>query len=160
MNTITLSSFWQFSLTLYKNDLVQTTLLHFQNEYTANVNLALLCAMLNKHQVSLSKSQLISLHQSITDFSAQYTQPLRALRQTYKNNKDEIQQYAQLRAKLLEAELLLEQQEQALLISQLNKINVVEKQQSDNLTLYQSLVVQPNKPSLAMKLSDLNQFLL
>jgi len=175
MNTISLSSFWQFSLTFYKNEFVQSTLIYFQNEYNANVNLALLCAMLNKHKVYLTEFQLLTLQQTVSDFSNQFTQPLRALRSTYKIKQDKITEYSQLRKKLLDAELLFEQQEQAILITELTQIisdyalidNVlINNVNTDNLALYEALLykqeLSANKPHSSnqnAKLTDLNQHL-
>lgn len=180
MNTITPSSFWQFSLAFYKTELVQSTLIYFQNEFNVNVNLALLCAMLNKKKVYLTELQLLRLQQTVSDFSKQFTQPLRALRSTYKNKKDVVSEYSQLRKKLLDAELLFEQQEQAILITELTKLiadnALINNVNIDNLALYEALLyksvlskqylykqeLNTNNQQLStqeMKLTDLNQYL-
>jgi uncharacterized protein (TIGR02444 family) len=169
MNTITVSSFWQFSLTLYKNQLLESTLIEFQNKVNGNVNLALLCAMLNQHKLFLTQYQLHALHQSVTDFSKKFTQPLRTLRQTYKSNKGKINEYSQLRQSLLDAELLFEQQEQEILVTELTQIIshhvLIYTSNSDNLALYEKLIIDnfSNKNTqelnLTTKLTDLNQYL-
>ena len=175
MNVITVSSFWQFSLTLYKNQLVQSTLIEFQDEVNGNVNLALLCAMLNQYNVNLSESQLLSLQKVVSDFSNQFTQPLRALRIHYKAKQDDINEYSKLKGKLLDAELLFEQQEQAILITELTKYMtnnaLIDNANIDNLALYETLLYKeesdskmPNihntqSSSQLVKLTDLNQYL-
>ena len=168
MNVITLSSFWQFSLALYKNDLVQSALITWQNDVNANVNLALLCAMLNQQKIALPQAELMALHTKVSDFSNDYTKPLRALRQRYKEDMDTIEGYPAIRQKLLDAELIFEQQEQSLLLSELsqsqkNKLHSVieEPDNIDNLALYQThLIEQSELTSLPkVKLTDLNQYL-
>lgn len=163
-----LPDFWQFSLTLYKHDLVQSALITWQNDVNANVNLALLCAMLNQQKIALTQSQLMSLHTKVSDFSNDYTKPLRALRQRYKEDMDAIEGYPAIRQKLLDAELMFEQQEQSLLLSELsqsqkNKLHsLVESSfNMDNLALYQALLIEQCELAFVpkAKLTDLNQYL-
>lgn len=168
INKNNLPDFWQFSLALYKNDLVQSALIIWQNDVNANVNLALLCAMLNQQKIALTHSQLMTLHTNVSDFSNKYTKPLRALRQSYKMEMDSIEGYQAIRQKLLDAELIFEQQEQSLLLSQLpqpqknNLYSVIEEPNNiDNLALYQTLLIEKSElTSLPkVKLTDLNQYL-
>jgi uncharacterized protein (TIGR02444 family) len=175
MNIITLSSFWQFSLTLYKNDLVQSTLLTWQNDVNANVNLVLLCAMLNQQKITLTQSQIMAQHTKVSDFSNQYTKPLRALRHRYKEDMDSIEGYPTIRQKLLDAELIFEQQEQSLLLGILTQWLAEQTEHTppefhDNLNLYQNGLIQnaltKTKSSAIdfnighmVKLTDLNQYL-
>ncbi len=176
MNHITKSDFWQFSGALYQNELVQRTLLEFQNHFDANVNLALLCALLNKQECQLKPTALATLHQVVSQFSQQYTQPLRALRHNFKQHKDGLNAYSSVRENLLSAELLLEKQEQQILLETLNKLIDEQAKQPiplstmsmgdngcplDYLALYQQHLqqAQPKNQLISYNLTDLNQCL-
>lgn len=176
MNHVTKSDLWHFSTALYRHTLVKKTLLEFQNRFEGNVNLALLCALLNKQKCLLKPTSIATLHQVVSQFSQQYTKPLRALRHNFKQKKDCLNEYSSVRENLLSAELLLEKQEQQILLETLNKlIDEQAKQHTslpttsmvdnpsplDYLSLYQQHL-QPSQPKnhlITYNLTDLNQFL-
>ncbi len=158
---ITTQTFWQFSLANYQIEQVQTTLLSAQGSHNLNVNLALFCLFLNQQKVYLTEEQLIQLNFELTEFNNQFTGHLRALRLEFKAAQPKLLQYDKLRKLLLDAELLLEQQEQDLLVGLFNQYSDFSALHSDNLTLYQDLL--SGKKSKAnnstLKLSDLNQYI-
>ena len=106
-------TFWQFSLALYPK--VKTLCLQWQDELGANVNLLLLLCYLEQRQLSLNPMQIAQMSASLQQFSAQFTQPLRALRRQHSDMLTTEQQQ-QLKQALLAAELSLEQLEQQLLL--------------------------------------------
>jgi uncharacterized protein (TIGR02444 family) len=105
---------WQFSLRLYPK--VKTQCLQLQDELNANVNLLLLLCLLEQRQLSLSCTQLRQLSASLQRFSAQFTQPLRAIRQQTSSSMLTPEQQHQLKQSLLQTELQLEKIEQQLLL--------------------------------------------
>lgn len=121
---MTFSEFWPAALSFYRQDSWQQTLLHWQDNHQANVNLALLCLVLDQKQQQLTPEQINQLHNSVSEFSKDNTQVIRATRRQIKANAEQINDYQAIRGHLLDAELLLEQQEQQLLLTELEGFSV------------------------------------
>jgi len=159
-------SFWQFSLQVYKQPEVAQLLIESQDEIGSNVNLVLLCLWLEQQQQRvLSEQQLTQLHHKVMAFSREFTHPLRQLRRDFKQSKSDLHDYPSVRKKLLEAELLLEQQEQKLLLDVVEEIGVVEEddslQLSDNVLRYQAYLLKQAEiqtTDINSDLSKLNQY--
>lgn len=111
---ITAEQLWQFSLTLYPK--IKSLCLQWQNDLGANVNLLLLLCYLERQQLSFSGAELQQLAATLGQFSAQFTQPLRALRHNSTAAPLSRIQQQTLKQALLQAELTLEQLEQQLLL--------------------------------------------
>ena len=161
MINITSEDLWHFSKSLYQHKAVETLLLSLQQEIDMNVNLALLCAMLNKHQMYLSTTQINTLVNNVGDFNFSYTKKLRELRAHFKTNRALLNQYDEIRETLLKTELLLEQQEQQMLVSTLQQFDNLNATHSNNLDLYQHHLTSTNTSAIKtlLKLSDLNQYI-
>ena len=111
---ITADKLWQFSLQLYPQ--VKPLCLQWQNEQGANVNLLLLLCYLEQQQLSLTAAELQQLATTLDAFNAQFTRPLRALRQNSAAAPLSAVQQQTLKQALLQAELELEKLEQQLLL--------------------------------------------
>tara|TARA_R110002126_G_scaffold43555_27_gene124978 strand:- start:3111 stop:3587 length:477 start_codon:yes stop_codon:yes gene_type:complete len=111
---VSAEALWQFSLALYPK--VQPLCLQWQDNFGVNVNLLLLLCYLEQQQLSLTSPQLQQLAAQLSDFSGQFTQPLRTLRRNSVNAKLSATQQRYLKQALLQAELSLEQLEQQLLL--------------------------------------------
>ncbi|MDP2716779.1 TIGR02444 family protein [Rheinheimera sp.] len=111
---ISAEALWQFSLQLYPQ--VKNLCLQWQNEPGVNVNLLLLLCYLEQQQLSLSASELQQLAAKLDNFSAQFTRPLRTLRQNSAAAPLLPAQQQTLKQALLQAELELEKLEQQLLL--------------------------------------------
>jgi uncharacterized protein (TIGR02444 family) len=111
---ISAEQLWQFSLQLYPQ--VKSLCLQWQDELGANVNLLLLLCYLEQQQLSLSASELQQLAAKLDNFSAQFTRPLRTLRQNSAAAPLLPAQQQTLKQALLQAELELEKLEQQLLL--------------------------------------------
>lgn len=111
---ISAEQLWQFSLVLYPQ--VKNLCLQWQNELSANVNLLLLLCYLEQQQLSLTVSELQQLAAKLENFSAQFTKPLRTLRQNSAAAPLLPAQQQTLKQALLQAELELEKLEQQLLL--------------------------------------------
>lgn len=116
--------FWQFSTEYYALPDVTANLLRWQNEHQANVNFALLCIYLETLSISLTDSQIAQIHHQAKIFEQAYTQPLRELRAFYKKEQHNLTEYTHIRALCLEAELLLEKQQQAQLVDALHDLDL------------------------------------
>lgn len=112
---LTTEALWQFSLVLYPK--VKSLCLQWQDQLGANVNLLLLLCYLEQQQLSLTSAQLQQLAATLTQFSAQFTQPLRQLRKNATSNGLAPTAQQQLKQCLLQAELELERLEQHLLLA-------------------------------------------
>ncbi|MBU2883702.1 TIGR02444 family protein [Psychrosphaera sp. B3R10] len=133
--------FWQFSLAHYQQPNVQATMLSWQDNYGANVNLALLCIYLTENSLSLSRDNIAALHNKVIEFDRSYTRPLRELRKMYKANQSALSHYKTIRQALLSAELELEKQQQAILIDTCNTLKLQTKT-DDNWLNYQNYLKQ------------------
>lgn len=122
-SSLTTDTFWHFSCDYYQNAKVQSALLLLQNHYSANVNLALLCIWLNTLNLRIESATLKLLHREVSTFSNEFTKPLRALRAHYKDSLQTHINYQTLRSHLLNAELCLEKEEQALLLAHFGEPN-------------------------------------
>ena len=111
---ISAEQLWQFSLQLYPQ--VKPLCLQWQDQLGANVNLLLLLCYLEQQQLSLSASELQQLAAKLDNFSAQFTRPLRTLRQNSAAAPLLPAQQQTLKQALLQAELELEKLEQQLLL--------------------------------------------
>lgn len=147
---LTTDAFWHFSCDFYQQPKVQSALLLLQEQHNANINLALLCIWLDKHALALQKKTLFTMHEDVGRFSAEYTKPLRQLRLHFKTHSDTLSNYQALRSHLLNAELCLEQQEQALLISGNNQSQLTPFTQAhqSNLKNYLTQVLSLSKTDL------------
>ncbi|GAB3001715.1 TIGR02444 family protein [Psychrosphaera aestuarii] len=120
-NLIEPTELWQFSVTSYQQDELQNELLGWQNSYDGNVNLALFCLYCDDLTIEISDQELTILHNYISQFSRKFTQAIRVNRETFKQQKAQINHYEDIRHHLLEAELLFEQQEQSLLCDMMKR---------------------------------------
>ena len=161
MLNLSAQNFWQFSLALYQHNNVQSLLLNLQDEVGLNVNLALFCAFLNKQNLYLNQHQIEQLHSAVQQFNHSFTSPLRQLRSSFKLQSNQLNNYDSLRQHLLNAELILEQQEQQVLIDSANQIQQISPTHANNLQLYQQLISTQSKAksNSLHKLSDLNQYI-
>ena len=134
---------WQFSITSYQQTELQQELLGWQNSYDGNVNLALFCIYCDDLGIAISDDELKLQHEQISQFSRQFTQSIRITRESFKQQKSLITSYDDIRQHLIDAELLLEQQEQSLLCD-LMKRDAAEYQTGvpapSNWQRYQSLL--------------------
>jgi uncharacterized protein (TIGR02444 family) len=134
---------WQFSITSYQQTELQQELLGWQNSYDGNVNLALFCIYCDDLGIAISDDELKLQHEQISQFSRQFTQSIRITRESFKQQKSLITSYDDIRQHLIDAELLLEQQEQSLLCD-LMKRDAAEYQTGvsapNNWQRYQSLL--------------------
>ena len=137
---LTKDSFWQFSLSVYPK--WQTELLQWQYKHKANVNLALLCLYLDQLDRQLATHQIRELHLQVQTFSRQFTQLVRQCRRTMKQSQTLLNEYEAIRQHLLDAELILERQEQGELLAKLNPdaIEAVNSTPATNWQRYQQLL--------------------
>lgn len=159
--SLSTQDFWIFSIDVYQINEVQSVLLNAQNSLGLNVNLALFCMFLNKQNIYLTAEQLSQLNQPLVTFNSDFTRPIRDLRQAFKAKQEQVDNYSELRQSMLTTELLLEQQEQAILIRTFNEFLKFSHQHQDNAELYQSLLMKQKTSSnfSLLKLSDLNQYI-
>ena len=108
--------FWQYSLKVYAQPGVADTCLQLQDQYGCNVNLLLLAAWAASQGFQLSPSDFVELQERISELDQQTIQPLRSLRRQVSQQLALPQEWqTDLKQRLLSAELLAEQMEQALL---------------------------------------------
>ena len=112
---LTAENFWQYCQSTYPAH--QKELITWQDSHGANVNLALFCDYLLSEQLSITPQQIDELHTRVMAFSSTFTQPLRQLRRQFKAHQTLLNNYDALRAHMIHAELSLERQEQAIIIS-------------------------------------------
>lgn len=137
------SELWQFSITTYQQADLQQQLLSWQNSYDGNVNLALFCLYCDDLNIQISDTELDFLHQQVSQFSIQFTQSVRVTREHFKQQKALLTEYDNIRGHLIEAELLLEQQEQSLICSIMGRDDAEFKRDikdPQNWTRYQSFL--------------------
>ncbi len=110
--------FWAYSLETYGRPGVAQAAIALQDRDGANVNLLLLCLwMAQVHGQALPSERISTLSQTIAPWSAQVTQPLRAVRRTLKAPPANLSAPAQdLREAVKALELDAERCEQRLLI--------------------------------------------
>ncbi len=116
----TAAEFWTFSSAHYQHPPFAAWLLAQQNNHDKNVNLALLFLYCDLHQLCLTESELQSLKNTATHFEATFLKPARTLRAACKAQQNTFAEYAKLREQLLSAELTLEKQLQAELLTCIN----------------------------------------
>ena len=150
-NQPTAEALWQFSLALYPK--VQSLCLQWQDTFGLNINMLLLLCYLEQRQLSLSASQLKQLATSLSTFSQQFTQPLRALRRNSNSAALSVTQQQQLKQSLLAAELSLEQLEQQLLLEHCPALS----QSAQPLIERYLSQLQADSPALASQILDLRQ---
>jgi len=145
MLSISTEALWQFSLAVYPQR--QDELLHWQDAHEANVNLALLCLYLDRRAVALSSEQIAALNRLVQIFSSTHTAQIRKCRRHMKEHKAALIQYKQIRERLLQAEMLLEQQEQRLLLDFFNQniASISTAQGDNNWFQYQQLLLSSNQ---------------
>ena len=106
-----ISSFWQWSLTHYARDHVAQLLLHLQDEYGFNVNIALWCCWIALAYDDAPEFALRGAIERTEPWSAGVTRPLRQVRRYLKAEPSTLGQT--LRQTVKEAELAAEKEEQA-----------------------------------------------
>ncbi|NRQ43471.1 TIGR02444 family protein [Rheinheimera sp. YQF-2] len=148
---ISAEQLWQFSLQLYPQ--VKSLCLQWQDQLGANVNLLLLLCYLEQQQLSLSASELQQLAAKLDNFSAQFTRPLRTLRQNSAAAPLLPAQQQTLKQALLQAELELEKLEQQLLLQHCPPLT------AGSTSLLKLYLAQLNADidALAMQILDLRQ---
>jgi uncharacterized protein (TIGR02444 family) len=108
--------FWHFSLAVYAMPGVQHECLSLQNEAGVNVNILLYCAWRGTVGDRLTGAKVERLAAAVQDWQANVVMPLRGARDYLKRFAGPANAGAKtLRSKILEAELLGEQVEQAIL---------------------------------------------
>lgn len=149
---ISAEQLWQFSLQLYPQ--VKPLCLQWQDQLGANVNLLLLLCYIEQQQLGLTAPQLQQLSVQLAKFSVQFTQPLRALRRNSSDAALQPAQQQQLKHSLLQAELVLEQLEQQLLLQHCPALTTQATPQ-----LLECYLAQLNADidALAMQILDLRQ---
>lgn len=140
--------FWQFSLSYYQQNKNEESLLFWQNEHDANVNLALLCIYLDELNVSLPEDKLHHLHVLAKAYESKITQPIRNLRNDFKKLQSTMPSYTEIRQHLLQAELTVEQDQQRELVTSCNSFGVVQfnfndpTNKANNWAQYQNLLTK------------------
>ena len=158
--------FWQYSLQVYAQPGVADICLQLQDHYGCNVNLLLLAAWAASQGFQLSPSDFVELQERIREFDQQTIQPLRSLRRQVSQRSALPQEWQiELKQRLLSAELLAEQVEQALLYKALlpclkKKENTSSSSVQDNLRAYISAVNQPSEPDSLTLIKRLAQLLM
>ena len=116
--------FWDFSLTVYRNDAVRTACLDAQDTHAANVNLLLLCCWLGFVGIKLTPEGIRRLDTLVDGWRQEAVQPLRALRRRLKETIGPVpgEMSAGVRALVKQAELEAERIEQALLYTALKAL--------------------------------------
>ncbi|MCL5050970.1 MAG: TIGR02444 family protein [Firmicutes bacterium] len=122
-NPIDAATFWQASLEIYQRPGMQQQLIARQDQHGDNVNVALLELYLAEQGQPLDTNEKQVLQALIDAFSTEHTQLVRQLRRQLSRSEalTEVAGKA-LKQALLDAELILEQQEQALLITHLQRL--------------------------------------
>lgn len=122
-NPIDAATFWQASHEIYQRPGMQQQLITRQDQHGDNVNLALLELYLAERGQPLDTNEKQVLQALIDAFSTEHTQLVRQLRRQLSRSEalTEVASKA-LKQALLDAELILEQQEQALLITHLQRL--------------------------------------
>ncbi|WP_017444320.1 TIGR02444 family protein [Gayadomonas joobiniege] len=117
--TFLVTDAWQYSLAIYGKKQIKEICLSWQDAHQANVNLLLLLSWLDTLSYQLPAAKVEQLHQQITAFSSQFTQPQRMLRRAW------CAQYVPPdsagKQSLLQAELVFERHEQALICQFFNQ---------------------------------------
>jgi uncharacterized protein (TIGR02444 family) len=107
--------FWRFSLKFYGKQTVKDICLELQNSYEINVNILLFCCWLaSSGRDRLTNNELIILFNTIDYWHRSITEPLRSLRKTL-SLENKVEWMKQLRAEVLQQEIIAEQVEQLLL---------------------------------------------
>ena len=106
--------FWRFCLRTYDIPQVKATCLALQDNYSADVNMLLLCCWLDKQRISLSKNMWDDLYKLSADWQENTLNPLRAKRR--KATRPSAAYTA-----LLDMELSREKSEQKALLDFINK---------------------------------------
>lgn len=164
LNGLNLSDadFWNFSISVYQKPNVQSILLQGQAQLHANVNLALLCLWMTQQGVQLSQTQLEHLHKTVTSFGVEFTQVIRKARNDFKLKQESLDNYAEVRTHLLDAELLMERQEQSILVDEVSRLTLsTECNAVSNIENYQSFLM-PNIDDISAvdtEFCDLNQYI-
>lgn len=109
-------AFWQFSVAVYETDNMQEICLHFQDTYTLNVNLLLLCVWLDAHHCAINKGDFTTLQDAITETDRE----LRLLRAKRKGLDRQSDAYR----RMLANELEIEAQQQRQLLIALNTVPI------------------------------------
>ncbi|MCU4675423.1 TIGR02444 family protein [Catenovulum sp. 2E275] len=122
MNKLSLdkAQIWQQVCALYQNNSVQKICLNWQEQHQANVNLILILSWLEYKSYRFSEPQLTQLLIKLNEFNQHTTGLIRQARFNWRNYQTEAD-YQTIKQALLTAELMFEQQEQALIIDTLNQ---------------------------------------
>lgn len=138
--------FWQFSLRNYASH--KDVLLKCQDMYGLNVNMLLFCQFLDKSGMVLDNTQFCTIKGKIHHSELELKQ-LRQVRRQIKQREPEAYN------KILEAELLLEQKQQQIIVATLNTLGPCSSGQG-NLAAYLKAeqVTLPEKISQALSIAE------
>lgn len=103
----------------------------------------------------VSTSTIAVLHAHVTDFSQNYTQPLRQIRANFKQSLQTMKNYSALRTHMLNAELELEKQEQQLLVDEFNRATTSDLSPNCPLKYYLESILAVPKTDLDQTLTQL-----
>lgn len=103
----------------------------------------------------VSTSTIAVLHAHVTDFSQNYTQPLRQIRANFKQSLQTMKNYSALRTHMLNAELELEKQEQQLLVDAFNRATTSDLSPTCPLKYYLESILAVPKTDLDQTLTQL-----
>ncbi|MFT5161960.1 MAG: hypothetical protein ACI9FJ_000528 [Alteromonadaceae bacterium] len=125
--------FWQYSGKLYSQPGVKESCLILQDEVGLNVNLILLLCWCEPNHKVLSEAQIEQLGNAIVGWHKSYIAPLRDFRRQLGL---EHAATAQVKQKMLDAELELEKVEQSLLLDAFNELELQTTHEAQCLQLY------------------------
>ncbi len=107
------SSFWQFSLALYRRSRVASTCLRLQDDWTLDVNLLLYCLWQGGREHRLKRETLEDACRASAEWARNVVQPLRGARRWIKGKQDGVAAGAEpLRERIKALELAAEKQQQ------------------------------------------------
>ncbi len=105
--------FWQYSLCVYANPLIQKQCLTWQEQYNINVNVLLFCCWLaSSENIALTANDFNQISKSLDSWHTAVVLPLRQVRQYLKQQVDN-DRIKSLRQQILKNELAAEAFEQA-----------------------------------------------
>ncbi|GEK10590.1 TIGR02444 family protein [Pseudoalteromonas peptidolytica] len=130
--------FWLFSCKFYSRPEMQARLLALQDNGSKNINLCLLLCYLDKLALTVEPEAVSTLIETCKHFDEIILQPQRRIRSLLKAQHHHYEDYQQLRAAMLTAELELEKRQQALLLEVLQHSHLYPLQQGSNLRHYLS----------------------
>tara|TARA_B100001094_G_scaffold327491_1_gene385823 strand:- start:1636 stop:2073 length:438 start_codon:yes stop_codon:yes gene_type:complete len=127
---ISAEAFWRYSLQRYQSAQLQEQLLHLQDDFQGQVNLALMCLWLDDMQLKIETTLFDELEHALASTSENLV-PLRAARRLLKKQLN-AEQYQQL----LNIELEIEKQQQQSLVACLDGDKLISMKQPKNFEFY------------------------